>query len=117
MAPFSLSLLVATIGPVRARELVLTARLLDAEEAKTIGLVDQVHPPAELETRARELAARMAELAPLTLAAAKEATRRAIKAITPTDLEDVILSCYLSQDFQEGVRAFLEKRKPDWQGR
>jgi enoyl-CoA hydratase len=117
VAPFSLSLLVATIGPVRARELVLTARLLEAEEARTIGLVDQVHPPAELETRARELAARMAELAPLTLAAAKEATRRAIKAITPTDLEDVILSCYLSQDFQEGVRAFLEKRKPDWQGR
>jgi enoyl-CoA hydratase len=117
VAPFSLSLLVATVGPVRAREMVLTARLLDATEARSIGLVDQVHPAPELESRARELAARMAELAPLTLAAAKEATRRAIKAITPHDLEDVILSCYLSQDFQEGVRAFLEKRKPDWQGR
>jgi len=117
VAPFSLSLLVATVGPVRAREMILTARLLDAAEAKSIGLVDQVHPAPELESRTRELAARMAELAPLTLAAAKEATRRAITAITPRDLEDVILSCYLSQDFQEGVRAFLEKRKPDWQGR
>jgi enoyl-CoA hydratase len=117
VAPFSLSLLVATVGPVRAREMILTARLLDAGEARAIGLVDQVHPAPDLDGRARELAARMAEFAPLTLAAAKEAARRAIARITPPDLEDVILSCYLSQDFQEGVRAFLDKRKPDWQGR
>lgn len=37
--------------------------------------------------------------------------------LTPRDLDDLILSCYLSRDFQEGVRAFLEKRTPDWQGR
>ena len=117
VAPASLSLLVATVGPIRAREMVLTARLLDAAEAKAIGLVDQVHPAAELETRVRELATRMAGLAPLTLAAAKEATRRVIATMTPRSLEDLILSCYLSQDFQEGVRAFLEKRPAQWQGR
>src|SRR3989449_11670801 len=83
LAPVSLSLLVATVGPVRARELVLTARLLDAAEAKTIGLVDQVHPAAELERRARELAASLAGLAPLTLAATKEATRPVIAALIP----------------------------------
>ena len=65
----------------------------------------------------RELAANLAELAPLTIAATKEATRRMLATLTPHDLDDLIVSCYLSQDFHEGVRAFLEKRKPDWQGR
>jgi enoyl-CoA hydratase/carnithine racemase len=117
LAPVSLSLLVATVGPVRAREIVLTARLVDAAEAKSIGLVDQVHPAAELERRARELATSLAGMAPLTLAATKEATRRVIATLTPQSLDDLILSCYMSRDFHEGVRAFLEKRPPDWQGR
>ena len=117
LAPLSLSLLVAALGPGRARELVLTARLLDAAEAKTVGLIDRVHPAPELESRVRELAASLAELAPLTLAATKEATRRMLAALTPHALDDLILSCYLSRDFHEGVRAFLERRKPDWQGR
>jgi enoyl-CoA hydratase len=116
-APASLALLVATVGPIRAREMVLTARLVGAAEAKAMGLVDEVHAAGELESRARALAARVAEHAPLTLAATKEAIRRYIAAVTPKDLEDLILSCYLSQDFQEGVRAFLEKRKANWRGR
>src|SRR5437660_839596 len=58
-----------------------------------------------------------AEHARLTMAAVKEAIRRYIAAVTPKDLEDLILSCYLSSDFHEGVRAFLEKRKANWQGR
>jgi enoyl-CoA hydratase len=116
-APASLALLVATVGPIRAREMVLTARLVGAPEAKTIGLVDEVHPLAGLEARARELAARITEHAPLTMAAVKEATRRYIAGVTPKDLEDLILSCYLSEDFQEGVRAFLDKRRADWKGR
>jgi enoyl-CoA hydratase len=116
-APASLALLVATVGPIRAREMVLTARLVGAPEAKTIGLVDEVHPLAGLEARARELAARITEHAPLTMAAVKEATRRYIAGVAPKDLEDLILSCYLSEDFQEGVRAFLDKRRADWKGR
>jgi enoyl-CoA hydratase/carnithine racemase len=116
-APFSFSLLTATIGPARARHLLLTARLVDAAEARAIGLVDEVHPLAELEARVKEQAARLTELAPLTLAAVKEATRRVTRPVALTDAEDIVLSCYLSQDFQEGVRAFLEKRKADWQGR
>jgi enoyl-CoA hydratase/carnithine racemase len=116
-APASLALLIATVGPIRAREMVITARLIGAPEAKTMGLVDEVHPLAALEGRVRELAAKIAEHAPLTLAAVKEATRRYIAGVAPNDLEDLILSCYLSQDFQEGVRAFLEKRKADWKGR
>jgi enoyl-CoA hydratase/carnithine racemase len=107
----------AAIGPIRSRELMLTARLLDAAEAKSIGLIDQVHPAADLETRTLELATNLANLAPLTLAAAKEATRRVTAATALKDAEDLILSCNLSADFQEGVAAFLEKRKPNWQGR
>jgi len=117
LAPTSLALLVATVGPGRARELILTARLVEAAEAKAIGLVDEVHPAAALAARTRELAGRLAEHAPLTLAATKEATRRLIAAQSPGSLEDLILSCYLSQDFQEGVRAFLERRPARWQGR
>jgi enoyl-CoA hydratase len=116
-APFSLGLLAATVGPIRAREIVLTARLLDAAEAKAIGLVDQVHPAAVLRGKVTELAAHIAELAPLTLAATKEAVRRMLAATSPGSLEDLLLSCYLSEDFHEGARAFLEKRKANWQGR
>src|SRR5438046_2398087 len=77
-APASLALMVATVGPVRAREMILTARLIAAPEAKTLGLVDEVHPLAALEGRTRELAARIAEHAPLTMAAVQEATSRSI---------------------------------------
>jgi len=111
-APFSVSLLAATIGPIRAREIMLTARLVGTAEAKTIGLVDHVVAGAELTAKTKELANQLAELAPLTLAAVKEATRRMIAPVALRDAEDIVLSCYLSDDFKEGVRAFLEKRKP-----
>jgi enoyl-CoA hydratase/carnithine racemase len=111
------SRLVATIGPIRARELLLTARLLSANEAKSIGLADEVHPADALEARVRELAARLTELAPLTLSAAKEATRRVSAPVALREWEDLILACYQSEDFKEGVRAFLDKRKADWQGK
>jgi enoyl-CoA hydratase len=116
-APVSLTLMIATVGATRAREMVLTARLIGAAEARTMGLVDEVHPLAALEPRARELAAKMSEHAPLTMAAVKEAVRRYVAGVAPRDLDDLILSCYLSEDFHEGVNAFLEKRKANWQGR
>ena len=116
-APSSVSLLAATVGPVRARELMLTARLVDAPEAKVLGLVDEVHAADALERRARELAAQIATFAPLTLAAAKEATRRILASFTVREAEDLLLSCYLSEDFQEGVRAYLEKRRAEGKGR
>ena len=116
-APMSFGLLAATVGPIRAREILMTARLVDATEAKSIGLVDHVYPPLELEARVRELATRLTELAPLTLAAVKESTRRYIAPSSLKDDEDIVLSCYMSDDFKEGVHAFLEKRPARWQGR
>jgi enoyl-CoA hydratase/carnithine racemase len=116
-APLAFTLLSSTIGPVRARNLLLTARLMDTAEARAVGLVDEVHPAAALGARVQELARHLSELAPLTLAAVKEATRRVTAPAALRDAEDLILSCYLSQDFQEGVRAFLAKRKANWQGR
>jgi enoyl-CoA hydratase len=116
-APANYARLVAAIGPIRARNLMLTARLMDAREAQQVGLVDEVLPADQLEGRVRELAERIATLAPLTLSAIKEATRRLGEMYTIRDAEELVLSCYLSQDFQEGVRAFLEKRTPNWQGK
>jgi enoyl-CoA hydratase/carnithine racemase len=68
-APLSFTLLAATIGPIRAREILMTARLVGATEAKAIGLCDQVYPAADLEARVREQARQLADMAPLTLAA------------------------------------------------
>ena len=116
-APFSFTLVASTIGMVRTREILIRARLVGAAEAKTIGLVDEVYPSAELEARVQEQATRLTEHAPLTMAAVKEATRRMRDVFALDNAEDIILSCYLSQDFKEGARAFLEKRKPNWQGR
>src|SRR5918912_1829529 len=78
-APFSLGLLAATVGPIRAREIVLTARLVSAADAKAIGLVDEVHPAGALRGRVKDLAAQIAEPAPLRLAAKNEGVRRMIE--------------------------------------
>jgi enoyl-CoA hydratase/carnithine racemase len=115
-APFSFTLLASTVGLVRAREILIRARLVSASEAKSIGLADEVYPGAELEARVRQQAETLTGHAPLTMAAVKEATRRVRDVFALDGAEDIILSCYLSQDFKEGARAFLEKRTPNWRG-
>ena len=115
--PANYARLAAAIGIVRARNLVLTARLMGAPEALAVGLVDEVVPADQLHGRVLDLARRVATYAPLTLRTIKEAARRQTEAFTIRDAEELMLTCYLSQDFQEGVRAFLEKRPANWQGR
>ncbi len=105
----------ALIGPARVKEIIFTARLVEAEEAKSIGLVSEVLPDhAALMARAEALAQTVAGNAPLTLRATKEAVRR-LRGKLDAD-EDLILLCYLSADFREGMEAFLGKRPPVWRG-
>jgi enoyl-CoA hydratase len=109
--------LAALIGVARVKELIFTARLMDAEEALRIGLVHElVADDSALEERAQELARRVAAHAPLTLWATKEGLRRVRARLLPEEGRDLVLLCYTSRDFKEGVRAFTERRKPEWRG-
>lgn len=99
--------------------MVFTARLIEAEEARAIGLVSEILPDAAaLAARADELARLVAANAPLTLRATKEALRRIKeRSAPPGDADhDLLLMCYMSADFREGMEAFLGKRAPVWRG-
>lgn len=114
----NLARLSALVGAGRTKEIIFTSRLIGAEEALAAGLVTELlGDRAAVEARALELAALLAGQAPLTLMATKEALRRLTAAAAEVDDEDLIVQCYTSEDFREGLEAFLGKRKPRWQGR
>jgi enoyl-CoA hydratase len=109
--------LTALLGPARVKDIIFTARLIGAEEARAIGLLSEVLPDyAALQSRADELARTVALQAPLTLRVTKEALRRIKEKMSPEEDRDLILMCYMSGDFREGMDAFLNKRTPNWKG-
>ena len=109
--------LAALLGPARVKDIIFTARLVEAEEALRIGLLSEiVEDHAALRMRSDELARLIASHAPLTLRVTKQALHR----MQPNDLpddEDLIRMCYQSADFREGMDAFLTKRPPQWTGK
>jgi enoyl-CoA hydratase/carnithine racemase len=113
----NISRLTALIGPARVKDIIFTARLVGAEEAASVGLLSEVvEDLAALQRRADELAVLIAGHAPLTLNATKQALARLQRRLTREEGEDLILMCYMSHDFREGLDAFLAKRPPHWTG-
>jgi enoyl-CoA hydratase/carnithine racemase len=110
--------LVSLIGPARTKDLIFTARLMEAPEALAIGLLNEVVPDvAALQRRALETAALIATHAPITIEVTKEAVRRLGRTPTRDEDQDLILRAYMSEDFREGMDAFLNKRAPNWKGK
>ena len=101
-------------------ELILTGEIIDAHTAFTLGLVNHVVPADQLETKTMEIANRIAEKSPIALRLAKEAIKVASRSNLDEGLRrevDLFALCFSSEDKNEGVNAFLEKRKPEFKGR
>jgi len=114
----NISRLVSLVGPARTKDLIFKARLVEAPEALALGLLNEVVPDvATLHRRAEETAKLIAGHAPLTLEVTKEAVRRVGRTLSREEGEDLILKAYMSEDFREGIDAFLNKRAPNWKGK
>ena len=108
----------ALIGIARLKDLIMRARLMSAKDMLACGLLAELTADEDsLLPRAQEMAEEVASYAPLTLWATKEALRRVRDQLIPESADsDLIVACYMSADFREGVDSFLGKRNPVWKG-
>src|SRR6058998_1912397 len=108
------------VGEGKAMELILTGEIIDAETAFLLRLVNHVVPADQLEAKTMEIANRIAEKSPIALRLAKEAIKLASRSNLDEGLRrevDLFALCFSSEDKDEGVKAFLEKRKPEFKGK
>ncbi|HKN11397.1 MAG TPA: enoyl-CoA hydratase/isomerase family protein [Pseudomonadota bacterium] len=108
--------LVAGFGASRAKRMLLLAENLVAEEALASGFLSEIVAAAELDRRVGELTERLTHHAPITMRVSKEAIRRLLHAGLPAS-DDLSRACYGSDDFRIGMKAFVDKRQPQWTGR
>jgi methylglutaconyl-CoA hydratase len=112
--------LLRQVGEKQARDLLLTGRLFDAEEATRMGLINEIVPAENLLARARELAALLMENSPSSLRATKQLLTDHARAEIETQIEAAVrenAAIRTTADFREGISSFLEKRKPVWTGK
>jgi enoyl-CoA hydratase len=108
--------LVAGFGVSRAKRMLLLAENLSAEEALAGGFLSEIVEASEIDRRVRELTDRLAQHAPITMRVSKEAIRRLLHAGLPAS-DDLSRACYGSEDFRIGMKAFVDKREPQWTGK
>ena len=121
MVPFALAQrLIHAAGATYAREMLYTGRFVSADEAKQIGMINEVVPAAELEARVQSVAEEIAGNAPLSLEGMKKTLSRCFaheREIDAGDLREYMAKCLGSEDVMEGIAAFMQRRKPEFKGK
>ena len=109
--------LAGLIGIARTKDLILLARLMDANEMRAIGLLNEITREDDLQERATAMARTLMEHAPITLRTTKQVLNAVLRGWAPSRATDHVVEAYMSADFKEGMEAFLGKRKPKWKGK